>query len=61
LLLIGFADEANPFEKEIEELQNTQTFRERLHPAFLKTWDDPHERGFRTVGAIWIIPRRQKL
>lgn len=60
VLMIGFADEATPFSKEINALQATQTFKQRFQPALTKVWDDPHGRGFKVIAALWMVLEKQK-
>ena len=57
LILLGFSQESRPFRNELTELSklNKNANDNRVH--FIETWLDPHQRGFRTLCAMWQWPR----
>ena len=55
LLFIGFAAELEPFSGEFGELQSGTAFRQRFSRAIVRTWDDPHGRGFKVIAALWHV------
>lgn len=48
LLLLGFAQEAQPFARELAALPD------RHHPTVHLCWPDPHGRDVSTFAAVWV-------
>jgi len=61
LIFIGFAAELEPFSAELDELQSGTAFQRRFNKAIIRTWDDPHGRGFKVLAALWHVTANTNL
>jgi hypothetical protein len=55
LLFLGFAAEPEPFSTELDELQSGTAFQRRFNRATIRSWEDPHGRGFKVMAASWHV------
>jgi hypothetical protein len=53
LLFMGFSDEKRPFVQELQELETTKAFQEKMAEPIRRVWDDPHGRGFKVMVSMW--------
>lgn len=54
LLLVGFDGHKDPFRKEFRQLRENRNWEHFGWTLHIRSWPDPHHRGFHTVAAIWI-------
>jgi hypothetical protein len=61
LLFIGFDSDPKPFSVELDDLQSGAAFSKRFEKAMVRTWDDPHGRGFKVIAALWHVTESKNL